>query len=294
MSTVISLLILLAILWSIFFLAFSRPSSQNNKLHGRYHVLDSHNSQSHPLISASSSPHDHTQQPISTSRIYSLLRSKDLNFEGTELLHCIKSDCRDSICSEFLTDADKPHFNYCAHKTRIVSHKQYRESLQSSCVFINGSHRNPVGLASYPGSGNTWVRGLLQEVTGLCTGGVYCDTELRRNGFPGESIRSGITFMVKSHQIDPRWEWVKYSPRDPFTYFKRVQDVPVYSAGVFILRNPFHAMVSEFKRQTWEEQPNNHIRTLGKEHFGEWSHVLCMWETGPKTQYQHAVLGVYS
>lgn len=29
-----------------------------------------------------------------------------------------------------------------------------------------------VGLVSYPGSGNTWVRGLLQKVTGICTGTV--------------------------------------------------------------------------------------------------------------------------
>ena len=28
----------------------------------------------------------------------------------------------------------------------------------------------PVGLVSFPGSGNTWVRGLLQKATGVCTG----------------------------------------------------------------------------------------------------------------------------
>ena len=30
--------------------------------------------------------------------------------------------------------------------------------------------RGPVGLVSFPGSGNTWVRGLLQKATGICTG----------------------------------------------------------------------------------------------------------------------------
>lgn len=278
-STVFSLLILLAILWSIYFLTFSRPSTIKNKLHGRYHVLYNNRDhthvdimpQSHPSNSSVASLSPKTEQSISssTSHINSLWSSKDLNYRGTELFNRIKTNCINSICSEFLMDSDKPHFKYCLHKTWGVSHKAYSETVRSTCIFINGSHRYPIGLASYPGSGNTWVRGLLQEVTGLCTGGLYCDVELRRNGFPGESIRSGITFMVKSHQIDPRWEWVKYSPQDPFTYFKKVQHVPVYSGGVFILRNPFHAMVAEFKRQTWEEEPNNHVKTLGKEYFGE-------------------------
>ncbi len=39
-----------------------------------------------------------------------------------------------------------------------------------SCHFVNGTSRQPVALASFPGSGNTWVRGLLEKVTGVCTG----------------------------------------------------------------------------------------------------------------------------
>ena len=38
------------------------------------------------------------------------------------------------------------------------------------CRFMNGTGRGVVGLVSFPGSGNTWVRGLLQAVTGICTG----------------------------------------------------------------------------------------------------------------------------
>ena len=39
-------------------------------------------------------------------------------------------------------------------------------------VVINSfcTGRGPVGLVSFPGSGNTWVRGLLQQATGICTG----------------------------------------------------------------------------------------------------------------------------
>ena len=42
-----------------------------------------------------------------------------------------------------------------------------------------------VALASFPGSGNTWVRYLLQQTTGIITGSVYKEHTLLRNGFPG-------------------------------------------------------------------------------------------------------------
>ena len=42
-----------------------------------------------------------------------------------------------------------------------------------------------VALASFPGSGNTWVRYLLQQATGIITGSIYKDHALLRNGFPG-------------------------------------------------------------------------------------------------------------
>lgn len=197
--------------------------------------------------------------------------------KGRELLSRIRVRCRDRICSEFLTDIDEPHFKYCFRKTwkLKLSLKHYSEPKESMCAFINGTNRHPVALASYPGSGNTWVRGLIQTVTGLCIGAIYCDTTLRKNGFPGESIRSGAAFLVKSHQTDPRWEGVVYDPNAPFTYFKSLDHIPIYSGAVFILRNPFHAMVAEFKRQMWvlEGSPDNHVGTLGKEYFGRYLNV---------------------
>ena len=41
-------------------------------------------------------------------------------------------------------------------------------------------------LASRPGSGNTWVRHLLQLATGKQTGSIFHELRLKRNGFPGE------------------------------------------------------------------------------------------------------------
>jgi hypothetical protein len=49
-----------------------------------------------------------------------------------------------------------------------------------------------VALASFPGSGNTWLRYLLQQATGVLTGSVYKDYALLKNGFLAESIVNGL------------------------------------------------------------------------------------------------------
>ena len=84
-------------------------------------------------------------------------------------------------------------------------------------------------LASFPGSGNTWTRHLIQQVvtapascascqmfrrflcnvriaqvTGRATGSVYRDSKLACGGFPGESRRDGTVAVVKVHEGGPR------------------------------------------------------------------------------------------
>ena len=56
-------------------------------------------------------------------------------------------------------------------------------------------------MASFPGSGNTWVRLLLEDATGIYTGSVYIDKSLGKSGFLGEyeDQESGTTIAVKCH-----------------------------------------------------------------------------------------------
>ena len=55
------------------------------------------------------------------------------------------------------------------------------------------------GLLSIPGSGNTWLRYLIQRTTGFATGSLYNNGDLYNNGFPGEIINDGTSIVVKSH-----------------------------------------------------------------------------------------------
>ena len=48
--------------------------------------------------------------------------------------------------------------------------------------FIRNCDRPPVALVSYPGSGNTYVRGIIERLTGYFTGSVYRDLPLYIKG----------------------------------------------------------------------------------------------------------------
>lgn len=174
--------------------------------------------------------------------------------------------CAEEHCADRLSAEDKSAYSRCRGSalSRGALH-------HSSCRFLDknsGNRRGPVALASFPGSGNTWVRGLLQKATGLCTGSLYCDRDLRRHGFPGEDIHSDSVLVTKTHQ--------------PNAKTKGGLNFINFTSAVLIIRNPFDAIVSERNRQilhrlnahgknkSREVSANSsHLLTVGKNYFGK-------------------------
>ena len=76
--------------------------------------------------------------------------------------------CSDPLCTQYLVPYGWSEFNKCYQHSMRKSHQKL--PLLNKCRFMNGTNRAPVALASLPGSGNTWVRGLLEQATGICTG----------------------------------------------------------------------------------------------------------------------------
>lgn len=188
-------------------------------------------------------------------------------YSSSDIPNRTKRKCRDTICSEYLTEGDHVHFDYCIKKTWPT--QRHREPKESVCQFMDGSGRHPVALASYPGSGNTWVRGLLQEVTGLCTGGVYCDVALRQSGFPGEGVRSGAVLVVKTHQTDPRWSGVHYDKNLPLIYYKKLEHIPICNSAILLVRFPFTAIVAQHNRLLNVDSIDTHTAHGEPEEFGK-------------------------
>lgn len=147
-----------------------------------------------------------------------------------------------------------------------------------------------VALVSLPGSGNTWVRGLLEQATGYCTGSMWCDPMLRAKQFCAEGVRAN-TLVIKNHDPTIRWE----QQRLPVNATqKKITNLnkPTFNSAIFIHRDPYDATVAEWNRALGSivhnatkynqtiagigfydvnELKNQHTVSFGKEAFGMFS-----------------------
>lgn len=101
----------------------------------------------------------------------------------------------------------------------------------------------PRGLASFPSSGNTWVRYLIEGATGIFTGSMYDDTSLMRKGLYGEGVMhdSGMTIVQKSHGYTTG-EAMTMQDKGLRAQHNHLQELGYQ--GVVVIRNPFKALIS--------------------------------------------------
>lgn len=76
--------------------------------------------------------------------------------------------CQREYCTEFLSQRD--YWMHFSCTDRVQKNNDLASLPDGRCHFMDGTRRAPVAIASFPGSGNTWVRGLLEKATGICTG----------------------------------------------------------------------------------------------------------------------------
>lgn len=115
-----------------------------------------------------------------------------------------------------------------------------------------------VALVSFHGSGNTWVRHLIEEATGVFTGSIYCDPGLKVT-FPGESVVSGNVIVTKTHRCD------SLELPDDIQMFTGKR---VYDKAILLVRNPYDALVSEANRR-WNSKRsvNEHLGVAAESAF---------------------------
>ena len=173
--------------------------------------------------------------------------------------------CPEPHCMNFLSSAEKAAVIQCG-KLASTTVPGYRAP-NISCRFLRGARRTPVALNSQEGSGNTWVRELLERATGICTGFNWgCDPVLRAHGFLGEGVRSGKVLVVKTHVRKAKWKDKKWTG-------EILNYEPYYGSGVLILRHPALAMIADYNRQIAGKNPStntkSHTYSISKDHFGE-------------------------
>ncbi|CAO1414666.1 unnamed protein product [Diamesa tonsa] len=122
---------------------------------------------------------------------------------------------------------------------------------------------NVVALVSFPGSGNTWLRYLLQQATGILTGSVYKDFGLLKSGFPAESISNSSVLTVKTH------EWGE-------------QVFNKFNKAILLVRDPAKSIIAEFNRQNGGHvgfaSPDRYKRTKGRYWTQFVTNKLWSWE----------------
>ncbi|XP_043208849.1 WSC domain-containing protein 1-like isoform X2 [Amphibalanus amphitrite] len=137
-----------------------------------------------------------------------------------------------------------------------------------------------VALSSYPGSGNTWTRYMLELASGVFTGSIYYDMGLYSIGYWGElsSPEEGTTIVQKVHDFGD----------DQVQRFNRT--------AIVIVRNPYRAVLSFhnylFGGHKGMAPSSNYLRkgwrTFVMKQVFEWSaHVQKWTEPGNRVLVVH-------
>ncbi|ERL89847.1 WSCD family member GA21586 [Dendroctonus ponderosae] len=127
--------------------------------------------------------------------------------------------------------------------------RRWRIEWCAQLQFMGAQPGRPVALVSFPGSGNTWLRYLLQQATGYLTGSVYNDLGLSKNGFPAEGVVNRSVLVVKTHEYGS----------DTHRQFDK---------ALLLVRAPQQAIQAEFNRQSGGHigfaSPDRYARSEGK------------------------------
>ena len=108
-----------------------------------------------------------------------------------------------------------------------------------------------VSLSSIPGSGNSYVRQLLESATGIYTGAVWCDPTYINAGMIGEGVDTNNVIAVKLHYYGPSGT-KKFLNNDK---------------SIYIIRSPFGAILSEHTRNV--ARNSQKYSSLGDSHVLE-------------------------
>ena len=188
-------------------------------------------------------------------------------------IHDVKTNsgvCIKDNCLEYLSPAEISTIGMC--KKKIITKNISTKIEKGSCNFMSDRSRRAVALASPEGSGNTWLRGLLEKATGICTGFCCCDAEMRARGFVGEGIMSGKVLVVKTHIAFPQW----------ISQVKKLQWEGSYDSAIVLIRNPAKSVIAEWNRRMTnslkrlknrKEINSSHVNAIAQEEFSRFS---CM------------------
>ncbi|XP_039267940.2 sialate:O-sulfotransferase 2-like [Styela clava] len=162
--------------------------------------------------------------------------------------------CSDSYSLFETVDNMTRIMSRCNDKTKKLKSDKEVEVFRTTVIdehcdplrFLLPRQNKPILLASYYGSGNTWIRHLIEVATGIYTGSVYNDIYIYEGGMLGEYLPdfAGRTIVVKDHLF-------------------KLKIPPHHTMAVLLIRNPYDATLAEFVRK----KTRNHTGVIDNDIF---------------------------
>ena len=171
------------------------------------------------VISNTTSLHEHPSTPVSTTHTVAF-----------------SSPSPSASVGDMVSELNETEVRECTMK---YGRKDYKPKSETE---------PPPLLLSFPGSGNTWTRLLIEVATGVYTGDVYTDHSLK-SVFAGEKSCGKRVSVVKLHPQD-----MNISIGDGRVYHTlpgaKCQRIGTtyFDKALIIHRNPFYAFWSEYQR----------------------------------------------
>lgn len=130
--------------------------------------------------------------------------------------------------------------------TRESCSKEYGERI---FLTLNKDAPAPPLLYSFPGSGNTWVRQLIEFSTGIFSGSIYDDHSLR-GILPAELECSNRQSVIKAHPNHFHFQQLYEGPF-PVGFRDKCNrgNVHKFTRAILLIRNPYDTIWSEFERR---------------------------------------------
>ena len=197
--------------------------------------------------------------------IISIHKSIDQSDIGTALTvddslqHSLKTDC---------------NYSHCAWDENLIKFVEKQDLTRKL------KHKIPPYLLSYPGSGNTYTRLIIELITRFYTGSsMPSDTDLINCGFKGGKADhcDNTTIVIKSHPkwfIDhiglfmEIWNKKRKNSKRCSGLYSIYQNRKLHDdfSGIFIIRNPWKAFFAEFQRLVMgRKHINGHISNLSRD-----------------------------
>ena len=252
----------------------TKNMKQSNDFHGKK-LLDMHRTPQ-TLIKPPSLANSRAKQSAVLSEA-TKQRIRAVRENSALMMECLKG----KYC-QIWSDQDDIWRHRSCFNNALALRKHGLEIRECHCQLLKAPHTTRTSLSSLPGSGNTWVRELLEAATGICTASMWCDPVLRGLKFCAEGVQGTATLVVKNHDPELRWRGDNSIDR---------RKKPEFDSAIFIHRDPYDATVAEWNRAlafeianaSWydvtvegvpdsvarEVSFNSHLTHFSKEFFGE-------------------------